>query len=77
MKKKLGYEEPAIRTLLERGKSGAPDRTYEARANIVNLPNGYDKQEINPKRLELVKIRGEDDRDADKGKAAAEQAHLG
>ena len=39
-------------------------------ANIVNLPNGYDKQETNPERLGLVKIRGEDNRDANEGKAA-------
>ena len=40
-------------------------------ANIVNLPNGYDKQETIPERHEWVKIRGEDDRDEDEGKAAA------
>ena len=39
-------------------------------AKIVNLRNGYNKQETNLERLELVKIRGEDDRNANKGKAA-------
>ena len=83
VKKKLGYEEPAIKTLIEMGKSKAPDRTYKVMATIVNLPNSCDKQKINPERLDLVKIRGkgynvkvkygalrgEDDRDADEGKA--------
>ena len=69
MKKKLVWEEPARKTLIELGKSGSLDKTYE---------------DTNSERLELAKIRGEgyivkvkygalrgrEDRDAKEGKAA-------
>ena len=86
MKKKLVGEETAMRTIIELGKSGAPNRMmYRVMATIVNLHHSYDKQETNPERLKLAEIRGEcnkgkvkygalrsgDNRDSGVGKAAA------
>lgn len=56
VKEKLVEDEPAMRALIEVGKTGAQNVMYGVLATLVNLTNSYDKQEINPEMLELAKF---------------------
>ena len=56
VKEKLVCDEPAMKALIELGKSGAQNVMYGVMATLVNLTNSYDKQEINPEMLELAKF---------------------
>merc|ERR1719244_1619733 len=56
VKEKLVEDEPAMRALIELGKTGAQNVMYGVLATLVNLTNSYDKQEINPEMLELAKF---------------------
>ena len=53
--KKLVRNEPAMRTLIELGKSGGRNMRNRAMAILSNLPNSYDKQGIHPKMFDLAK----------------------
>ena len=56
IKEKLMCDKPAMRVPIELGKSWAQNVMYGVMATLVNLINNYDKQEINPKMLGLVKL---------------------
>ena len=56
VKEKLVEDEPAMKALIELGRSGAQNVMYGVMATLVNLTNSYDKQEINPEMLELAKF---------------------
>merc|ERR550519_3238724 len=56
VKEKLVEDEPAMRALIELGKTGAQNVMYGVMATLVNVTNSYDKQEINPEMLELAKF---------------------
>jgi len=56
VKEKLVEDEPAMRALIELGKTGAQNVMYGVLATLVNITNSYDKQEINPEMLELAKF---------------------
>ena len=49
-------DEPAVKALIELGKTGAQNVMYGVMATLVNVTNSYDKQEINPEMLELAKF---------------------
>merc|ERR1712106_286927 len=55
-KEKLVEDDPAMRALIELGKTGAQNVMYGVLATLVNVTNSYDKQEINPEMLELAKF---------------------
>merc|ERR1712106_262047 len=55
-KEKLVEDDPAMRALIELGKTGAQNVMYGVLATLVNITNSYDKQEINPEMLELAKF---------------------
>ena len=56
VKEKLVEDEPAIRALIELGKTGGQDVMYGVITVLVNLTNSYDKQEINEEMIELAKF---------------------
>jgi len=56
VKEKLVEDEPAMRALIELGKTGAQNVMYGVLATLVNITNSYDKQEIDPEMLELAKF---------------------
>ena len=56
VKEKLVEGEPAMKALIELGKTGAQNVMYGVMATLVNVTNSYDKQEINPEMLELAKF---------------------
>ena len=56
VKEKLVEDEPAVKALIELGKTGAQNVMYGVMATLVNVTNSYDKQEINPEMLELAKF---------------------
>merc|ERR550519_2881162 len=56
VREKLVEDEPAMRALIELGKTGAQNVMYGVMATLVNVTNSYDKQEINPEMLELAKF---------------------
>jgi hypothetical protein len=56
VKEKLVEDEPALKALIELGKSGAQNVMYGVVATLVNLTNSYDKQEIDPEMIELAKF---------------------
>jgi len=56
VKEKLVEDEPAMRALIELGKTGAQNVMYGVLATLVNITNSYDKQEINPEMIELAKF---------------------
>merc|ERR550519_2641357 len=56
VKEKLVEDEPAMKALIELGKTGAQNVMYGVLATLVNLTNSYDKQEIDPQMLELAKF---------------------
>jgi len=56
VKEKLVEDEPAMRALIELGKTGAQNVMYGVLATLVNITNSYDKQEIDPQMLELAKF---------------------
>jgi len=56
VKEKLVEDEPAMRALIELGKTGAQNVMYGVLATLVNLTNSYDKQEVNPEMIELAKF---------------------
>ena len=56
VKEKLVEDEPAMKALIELGKTGAQNVMYGVMATLVNVTNSYDKQEINPEMLELAKF---------------------
>jgi tetratricopeptide (TPR) repeat protein len=56
VKEKLVEDEPAMKALIELGKTGKQDVAYGVITTLVNLTNSYDKQEINAEMLELAKF---------------------
>ena len=56
MKEKLCEDEPAVKALIELGKSGDQEAAYGVVTCMVNLTNSYEKQEIMPEMLELAKF---------------------
>merc|ERR1719283_344024 len=56
VKEKLVEDEPAMRALIDLGKTGAQNVMYGVLATLVNVTNSYDKQEINPEMIELAKF---------------------
>merc|ERR1719400_2152142 len=56
VKEKLVEDEPAMKALIDLGKTGAQNVMYGVMATLVNITNSYDKQEINPEMLELAKF---------------------
>jgi len=56
VKEKLVEDEPAIKALIELGKTGGQDVMYGVITVLVNLTNSYDKQEINEEMIELAKF---------------------
>merc|ERR550519_2401984 len=56
VKEKLVEDEPAIKALIELGRTGGQDVMYGVVTTLVNLTNSYDKQEINPEMVELAKF---------------------
>ena len=56
VKEKLVDDEPAIKALIELGKTGGQDVMYGVVTCLVNLTNSFDKQEISPEMVELAKF---------------------
>ena len=56
VKEKLVEDEPAIKALIELGKTGGQDVMYGVITVLVNLTNSYDKQEITEEMIELAKF---------------------
>merc|ERR1712200_277642 len=56
VKEKLVDDEPAIKALIELGKTGGQDVMYGVITVLVNLTNSFDKQEISPEMVELAKF---------------------
>merc|ERR1719394_2286368 len=56
VKEKLVEDEPALRALIDLGKTGAQNVAYGVVATLVNITNSYDKQEIDPQMIELAKF---------------------
>jgi len=56
VKEKLVDDEPAIKALIELGKTGSQDVMYGVITVLVNLTNSYDKQEITDEMIELAKF---------------------
>ena len=56
IKEKLCEDEPAVRALIEQGKSGDMESAYGVVTTMVNLTNSFEKMEINPEMLELAKF---------------------
>merc|ERR1711970_81452 len=56
VKEKLVDDEPAIKALIELGRTGGQDVMYGVITVLVNLTNSFDKQEISPEMVELAKF---------------------
>jgi len=56
VKEKLVDDEPAIKALIELGKTGGQDVMYGVITVLVNLTNSFDKQEISEEMIELAKF---------------------
>lgn len=56
VKEKLVEDEPAIKALIELGRTGSQDVMYGVITVLVNLTNSYDKQEITDEMIELAKF---------------------
>merc|ERR1719414_3716 len=56
VKEKLVEDEPAMKALIDLGKTGAQNVMYGVVATLVNITNSYDKQEIDPQMVELAKF---------------------
>jgi len=56
VKEKLVDDEPAIKALIELGKTGGQDVMYGVITVLVNLTNSFDKQEISDEMVELAKF---------------------
>jgi len=56
VKEKLVDDEPAIKALIDLGKSGSQDVMYGVITTLVNLTNSYDKQEISEEMIQLAKF---------------------
>lgn len=56
VKEKLVEDEPAIKALIELGKTGGQDVMYGVVTCLVNLTNSFDKQEITDEMIELAKF---------------------
>lgn len=56
VKEKLVDDEPAVKALIELGKTGSQDVMYGVITVLVNLTNSYDKQEITEEMLQLAKF---------------------
>ena len=56
VKEKLVDDEPAIKALIELGRTGGQDVMYGVVTTLVNLTNSFDKQEISQEMVELAKF---------------------
>merc|ERR1711970_1503543 len=56
VKEKLVDDEPAIKALIDLGKTGGQDVMYGVVTVLVNLTNSFDKQEISEEMIELAKF---------------------
>merc|ERR1719445_2304564 len=56
VKEKLVDDEPAIKALIELGKTGGQDVMYGVITTLVNCTNSFDKQEITDEMIELAKF---------------------
>jgi len=56
VKEKLVDDEPAIKALIELGRTGGQDVMYGVVTCLVNLTNSFDKQEITDEMIELAKF---------------------
>ena len=56
VKEKLVDDEPAIKALIELGRTGGQDVMYGVVTTLVNLTNSYDKQEISEEMIQLAKF---------------------
>jgi len=56
VKEKLVEDEPAIKALIELGRTGGQDVMYGVVTTLVNLTNSFDKQEISEEMIELAKF---------------------
>jgi len=56
VKEKLVEDEPAIKALIDLGKTGGQDVMYGVITCLVNLTNSFDKQEITDEMIELAKF---------------------
>ena len=56
VKEKLVEDEPAIKALIDLGRTGGQDVMYGVITCLVNLTNSYDKQEISEEMIQLAKF---------------------
>jgi len=56
VKEKLVDDEPAIKALIELGRTGGQDVMYGVVTTLVNLTNSYDTQEISEEMIQLAKF---------------------
>ena len=56
VKEKLVEDEPAIKALIDLGRTGGQDVMYGVITVLVNLTNSYDKQEISEEMIQLAKF---------------------
>merc|ERR1719348_318653 len=56
VKEKLVDDEPAIKALIELGRTGGQDCAYGVITTLVNCTNSFDKQEISEEMIELAKF---------------------
>merc|ERR1712209_221694 len=56
VKEKLVDDEPAIKSLIELGRTGGQDCAYGVITTLVNCTNSFDKQEITDEMIELAKF---------------------
>ena len=56
VKEKLVDDEPAIKALIDLGRTGGQDCMYGVVTTLVNLTNSYDKQEISEEMIQLAKF---------------------
>ena len=50
------YFQPALKALIELGRTGKQNCAFGVVSTLVNLTNSYDKQEIDPQMIELAKF---------------------
>merc|ERR1712200_233997 len=56
VKEKLVEDEPAIKALIDLGRTGGQDVMYGVITCLVNLTNSYDKQEVSEEMIQLAKF---------------------
>merc|ERR1719158_1316375 len=56
VKEKLVDDEPAIKSLIDLGRTGGQDCAYGVITTLVNCTNSFDKQEITDEMIELAKF---------------------